>query len=153
VVRACAVPACASCRVQVGVGPGGGQQRGGRLGWGGAWGQVLVGSAFYGGRGDLESDSASRRRGALVYCAGQRASVEGDSRRGRSPSTWGPSGFPCSWEAARLEELRCSASRFLPEGTRYRTQTEPCALFVGWGLRGLWMCGGGDVRSDVLGSL
>jgi hypothetical protein len=39
-------------------------------------------------------------------------------------------------------ELRCSAGRFLPEGTRYRTQTEPCALSVGWGLGGLWMCGG-----------
>jgi hypothetical protein len=93
-VRARAVPACASCRVQVGVGPGGGQQRGGRLGWGGAWGQSLLWSALYGGWGDLESDSASRRRGALVCCAGQRASVEGDLRRGRSSSMWVPSGFP-----------------------------------------------------------
>ena len=49
----------------------------------------------------------------------------------------GSLGFPCSWEAALEGELRYSASRFLPEGTRYRTQTVPCALSVGWGLGGL----------------
>ena len=121
-VLARAVPACASCRVQVGVWQGGGQQRGGRLGWGGAWGQTLLCSALYGGRGDLE---------------GQRASVEGALRRGPSSSTWGPSGFPCSWEARLEEQPRYSASRFLPEKTRYRTQTVPWALSVGWGLEEL----------------
>ena len=77
-VRARAVPACASCCVQVGVGPGGEQQQGSRLGWGCALGQALWESAFYGGPGGLGSDSASRRPGALVCCVGPRASVEGD---------------------------------------------------------------------------
>ena len=63
-------------------------------GWGGAWSQARLGSAFYGGLGDLQSRSASRKREVFVCCAGQRASVEGDLRRGRSSSMWVPSGFP-----------------------------------------------------------
>ena len=79
----CLLALRAVCRSEWGQGVG--SSGGGGLGWGGAWGQARSGSAFYGGRVDLKSGSASRRRGAFVCCAGQRASVEGDSRRGRSP--------------------------------------------------------------------